>query len=84
MLVFTLNTCANKDIHLHQYETRVYDFWPQLLLLHSCRQFCFRNTVFNTGKSSSSLLTHKVCKRHLWDVRPYALSLVFLFPGLFL
>ena len=27
-LVFTLNTCANKDIHLHQYETRVYDFWP--------------------------------------------------------
>ena len=32
VLVFTLNTCANKDIHLHQYETRVFDFWPQLLL----------------------------------------------------
>ena len=29
---FTLNTCANKDIQLHQYETRVFDFWPQLLL----------------------------------------------------
>ena len=23
---FTLDTCANKDIQLHQYETRVYDF----------------------------------------------------------
>ena len=31
---FTLNTCANKDIHLHQFETRVFDFWPPLLLLH--------------------------------------------------
>ena len=30
---FTPNTCANKDIQLHQYETRVFDFWPQLLLL---------------------------------------------------
>ena len=30
---FTLNTCANKDIHLHQFETRVFDFWPQLLLI---------------------------------------------------
>ena len=26
VLVFTLNTCANKDIQLHQYETRVLDF----------------------------------------------------------
>ena len=31
---FSLNTCGNKDIQLHQYETRVFDFWPQLLLLH--------------------------------------------------
>ena len=35
VLVFTLNTCANNDIHLHQYETRVFDFWPQLLPLHT-------------------------------------------------
>ena len=28
MLVFTLNMCANKDIHLHQYETHVFDFGP--------------------------------------------------------
>ena len=31
-LAFTLNTCANKDIQLYQYETCVFDFWPQLLL----------------------------------------------------
>ena len=31
---FTPNACANKDIQLHQYETRVFDFWPHLLLLH--------------------------------------------------
>ena len=29
---FMLNTCTNKDIHLHQFETHVFDFWPQLLL----------------------------------------------------
>ena len=34
-LGFALNTCANKDIHFHQFETRVFDFWPQLLLLQS-------------------------------------------------
>ena len=31
--VFTLNTYANRDIQLHQYETHIFDFWPQLLLL---------------------------------------------------
>ena len=30
---FMLKTCANKDVHLHQFETHVFDFWPQLLLL---------------------------------------------------
>ena len=35
VLVFTQNRSANKDIPLHQYKTRVYDFWPQLLLLNS-------------------------------------------------
>ena len=35
---FTLNTCANKDIHLHQFETCVFDFWPQLLWLHRGQQ----------------------------------------------
>ena len=32
VLVFTQNTCANKDIHPYQYETGVYDFLPLLLL----------------------------------------------------
>ena len=32
VLVFTPNTCVNKDIQLHQYKTRVFNFWPQLLL----------------------------------------------------
>ena len=31
---FTLNKCANKDIHLHVFEFRVFDFWYQLLLLN--------------------------------------------------
>ena len=34
VLVFTLSTCTNKDIQLHQYEIRVFNFWPQLLLLN--------------------------------------------------
>ena len=45
-LFFTLNTCTNKDIHLHQYETRVYDFWPQLLLLNILIEEIFTSVIF--------------------------------------
>ena len=50
-LVFTQNTCANKDIHLHQYETHVYDFWSQLLPLKEVSLF-FRGILFSLFLSS--------------------------------
>ena len=59
-LVFTLNTRANKDIHLHQYETRVYDFWPQLLLLKYTIKW-FQVLQCNSNNLTSVICSHK-CK----------------------
>ena len=48
----------------------------QVVFMHRCYLECWRAFFLLL------FLTHTVCQRHLWGVRPYALSLVFLFSDL--
>ena len=58
--------------------------YPVLIYVVFKSLFRCIDAILNSGKSFSSFfLTHTVCLRHLWVVKSYASSRVFLFSGLF-
>ena len=62
----------------------IYVFWLLSFRWSSCIQYCFCwVSPIRVSLFFLLFLTHIICHHHLWDVMPYAWSLVFSFSGPF-